>query len=151
MSTRNTMERFWSRVKPMSNGCWLWQTTTDGRYGTFPYAGTVHKAHRFAYAMTKGRIPEGMEVCHRCDTTLCCNPAHLFLGTHADNMADMVAKGRVGRGQSQGHSRFTEDDIREMRRLRAEGMRTPAIAARYGTDTGNVSRIVRGLTWRHVL
>lgn len=77
--------------------CWLWTGHINhlrGGYGQFTFRGTQQKAHRVAWSSVNGPIPSGMCICHRCDVPACCNPAHLFIGTHDDNRADMLAKGR---------------------------------------------------------
>lgn len=86
--------RFWGRVTRTA-GCWEWQGARypEG-YGSLSVNGRRWQAHRLAYSLARGPIPPGMFVCHACDNPSCCNPAHLFLGTNQDNMADMVAKGR---------------------------------------------------------
>lgn len=94
-------QRFWAKVNK-TEGCWLWTASrTHEGYGMFSIQGRRHYAQRVAWMLTYGLIPEGMLVLHRCDNPPCCRPDHLFLGTHADNMADMATKGRhAAKGRS---------------------------------------------------
>ena len=77
-----------------ASGCIIWQGSTSAGYGAVRVNGKTRKTHRLSYEEYVGAIPAGMCVCHKCDTPLCINPDHLFIGTHDDNMKDMVAKGR---------------------------------------------------------
>jgi len=88
--------RFWAKVQKTAT-CWLWTgTRTRQGYGQFAVdKRTRASAHRMAYELTHGPIPEGLDVLHKCDNPPCCNPEHLFLGTHQDNMIDAVHKGRL--------------------------------------------------------
>lgn len=88
------MERFWSKVEK-ADGCWLWVAHRDHLgYGSFGLNGKVHRAHRVAYMLTAGPIPEGAHILHSCDNPSCVNPAHLRAGTRSDNMRDKVARRR---------------------------------------------------------
>jgi len=99
------IERFWSRVAK-GDGCWEWTgARKPNGYGDLTIRPRRWSAHRFAYTVAVGPIPAGMVVCHTCDNPPCCNPAHLFLGTQADNMADMGRKGRRASSPRKTHCR----------------------------------------------
>jgi hypothetical protein len=89
-------ERFWAKVSVGDHGdCWEWKANkTNGGYGLFSVKRILKPAHRIAFALTYGRDPGQKYILHDCDNPGCCNPAHLYEGTQADNMRDMVARGR---------------------------------------------------------
>jgi hypothetical protein len=89
-------ERFFQKVDK-TESCWLWKGALNSRgYGSFGVNGKATSAHRYSYEIHIGEIPEGINVCHSCDVRNCVNPKHLWLGTHSDNMKDMVEKNRQG-------------------------------------------------------
>lgn len=96
--------RLWRHLSPDAvTGCWLWTGATFKGYGLIRSGGQgcpTHLAHRVSWRVHCGPIPEGLYVCHHCDNPPCCNPAHLFLGTQADNMRDCVSKGRQRHGDT---------------------------------------------------
>lgn len=158
------MERFWSKVNK-TDSCWLWIGSTDSSgYGSFSVKDgkgrKVWSAHRFAYTQLVDAIPDGMLVCHHCDTPRCVNPDHLFLGTDADNNADMIRKGRnrhptgdqhgthtkpesVRRGSSNGLAKLTEDQVLEIRNRYAKGgVSQTALAKEFNVHQGTISKVV---------
>lgn len=150
---RDVEAEFWSRAIPEPNtGCWLWLGDVNtGGYGVARF-GLKDRvtAHRRAYQLAIGPTPNGMDVCHRCDVRLCVNPAHLFLGTRAENLADMVAKGRSARGEKHRAAVMTVDEVRNMRALSTVGVSIQEIARTYGRNEGTVRSAVRGKSWRHL-
>lgn len=97
--TLEERKRFESKIKKgEAEECWLWQAGKINGYGCFYLRGRSWRASQISADLWKGKAPEGLFVCHRCDNRLCCNPSHLFFGTHQNNMSDMAAKGRAPRG-----------------------------------------------------
>lgn len=152
----STVARFNTRhaVNP-DTGCWEWDCVSpgDSGYGRFYISERVDKAHRASWMLFRGPIPKDMHVLHECDNRRCVNPYHLFLGTNADNMADMKAKGRR-LGKSKGTERYnvklTEADIPVIRARAATGESRVKIGSDYGITNGTVSAIFHRKKWRHV-
>ena len=156
--------RFWSKVTKTST-CWLWTAhifPVSG-YGQFSVKRQCIGAHRFAWIDTYGPIPKGMCVLHKCDVRHCVNPSHLFLGTNADNSADMVKKGRstkgraiphpnltnVRRGETHGMAKLTMKEVRDIRSLYLAGTYLQReIGAMYGVKQGTISQIVNKQKWK---
>lgn len=154
------------------NACWLWQGIIESNgYGRLTDYWKKHLAHRLAYMFEHGEIPSGKHVCHSCDVRACVNPAHLWLGTHAQNMADREAKGRGNqrgpinplRGVDAAHAVLTEDEVRAIRAAytnrRAMGEKrgfgddptsVRGLAAKYGVSPSAVHAIVTRKTWAHI-
>lgn len=143
-------ERFREKVAEANEaGCTLWIAGKDDGYGRFRMGDHTVLAHRLAWEMQNGPIPEGMCVCHRCDVPSCVNVDHLFLGTHDDNMADRHAKGRNPRtvGTLNGRAKLSESDVIAI--FNSPGLQRE-IAAQYGITQVQVSQIKRGVQWAHV-
>lgn len=132
-------------------GCWEWTgARVPQGYGLIKRKdGAQLRAHRVVYELVYGEIPAGMFVCHRCDNPRCVRPSHLFLGSHADNMADMVAKGRAARqrGNCNGSARLRPANVAAIRQ--EEGPYSD-IAARYDISASNVGLIKRRERWAHL-
>jgi hypothetical protein len=148
-------DQFWARLDTTSSptGCWLWTGAKDPcGYGNLKRDGRYSKAHRVAYELANGPIPKGVRVLHRCDNPPCCNPDHLFLGSQRDNIVDRNTKGRGNYAVGTGHylTRLTEDDVREIRRLHAEGTKQSVLAARYNLGRTTLWLIVHRHTWKEV-
>ncbi len=142
-------KRFWSKVAiGEPHECWEWTAGKDANsYGRILVRSHNLHAHRVAWRLTFGAIPDGLCVCHHCDNPDCCNPYHLFLGSMADNMADRDAKGRQARGSRNGNSKFTEEDIPAIRTLLKDGATQADIARMYGVGTPAISDISTGRRW----
>jgi hypothetical protein len=167
MTRDAAIARFWARVaKGEPDECWEWQGARGSfGYGNVNFQGRHVNTHRLAVELTSGPIPGGLLVLHACDNPPCCNPAHLSVGDHFANMADMVAKGRHGRWNRQGphgNAKLTPRQVREIRRRYAAhehrpgrpGHRVPdstrALAAEFGVTPSNIRWIVQRRTWKEV-
>lgn len=170
------VERFWARVrKPPRGGCWLWTGAHDadgyGKVKTRFHGGQrqLLSTHRFAYWLKHGEIPDGLLVCHKCDNAGCCNPAHLFIGTQADNIADKVSKDRQSkgsrhaaalrrrgpfernprRGEAHPLAKLTNSQVREIRRL-SPGLSQRKIGSMFGVSHVVIGHVLLRKTWAHV-
>lgn len=162
------------------DGCWEWRRRRNAQgYGRFNLAGRTVMAHRVAFTIAAGPIPDGMFVLHRCDNPPCCNPSHLFVGTTADNARDASAKGRLAAGDrhwmrqqpervagansvgarskhdrsgtSNGRAKLTVSAVAEIRRRYAAGGVTQReLAAEFGVTHPMIGYIVRGVNWTAV-
>ena len=162
-------ERFWSKVYRSGgpDACWVWTGCRSGKgYGQIGVNGHTQRAHRVAWLLVNGPISDGLCVLHRCDNPPCCNVGRcLFLGNHADNVADKVAKGRqarggahgsrlhpelLARGEANGNARLTIADVFAIRAAAQRGESQRAIAIHYGVSRRNVRNIVHRERWAHV-
>lgn len=137
--------RFWSKVdKRGPDDCWPWAAARLPRgYGHFSLNGRAVGAHRVAYELSTGSIPSGLFVLHSCDNPPCCNPAHLRVGTPADNMRDKVDRGRARTIPR----RLTDEQAREIR-ARAKTESQSALSREFGLGKASIRKIIRGRTYR---
>lgn len=146
-----TPDRFWSKVRK-SDGCWEWQAARAYGYGRFALPhGPGHKivqAHRWAWEQENGPLTPGTVLRHRCDNPPCARPSHLMPGTHADNVADAVSRGRNAKGEGHGLARLTEALVVLMREKYAAGARLVELSSEFGVSLAAVSLTVRGRLWR---
>lgn len=146
------VDRFWKKVDRKSEDeCWNWIASCAGKgYGQIkPPLGFGRRnfyAHRISFTLAFGGVPDGLEVCHRCDNPKCCNPKHLFAGTRAINAQDMSIKMRSTWGVRSGTAKLTEQQVREIRALIDQVPQTE-IASRFGVSQIQISRIKTGKRW----
>lgn len=142
-------ERFWEKVeKGTPDECWPWTAgRAGGAYGSFRDGTRMVKAHRWSWEYHVGPIPDGLWVLHHCDNPPCVNPAHLWLGTHVDNQADKIAKGRQAKGSAQGFAKLTERDVAE---ILASRDKCTSLGAAYAVHPCQITRIRTREAWPHV-
>ena len=147
MYEQNIIERFWSKVEVRSEDeCWEWRGSKDNQgYGSVGKIGNKwEKTHRIAYRLSKGDIPNGMCVCHSCDNRSCCNPSHLWLGSHKENMRDMAIKKRAW------GTKLDESMVKDIRKKYSEGQTLVQLSSNYGLSFQHVGRIVNRKCWKQV-
>jgi hypothetical protein len=141
----NTLwNRFWLLVDVGSpNECWNWEGSSTKGYGNFEGS----KAHRISYKLQHGEFDPKLDVLHKCDNPSCVNPKHLFLGSHIQNMQDMVNKGRSVRGEDCSFHKLTEQTVKEIRIKSANGQSSYSLAREYEVDPKTIRSAVNKKTW----
>lgn len=145
--------RFWSYVKKTET-CWLWVGAKGPRgYGLFRLQGpgAMSKTHRLSWEWSNGPIPAGLGVLHKCDTPACVNPAHLFLGTQKDNMADCARKRRMPLGERRHGAKLTVASVIRIRELVMSGRSMAGLAREYSVAISTIQSIVHRRKWTWVL
>ena len=152
--SRPPLVRLWENLDTSGGlfACWPWRGLLDANgYGRFFYRGRPRWAHRVAYELLVGPIPQGREIRHLvCDNPPCCNPAHLATGTHQQNVADSVSKRRHTFGERNGAARLTTPQVQAIRAELATGRLHRLIAADFGVSRTLIDMIGRGERWAHV-
>ena len=149
--------RFWARVnKNGPNGCWVWMGYCQ-RFGHGWLGSERGLAHRFAWELLNGPLPDDKCLLHRCDNPPCVNPEHLFLGDRAANLADSVAKNRHAWGERSQHAKLTAEQVLDIRRsFRKDGnsRQSPSnakeLAEKYGVKVLTINAIIAGRSWQRL-
>jgi len=154
----NRIERFWSKVdKKGEEECWIWKACDDGRdgrgYGRFCVNGYMDYAHRVAYRLTHGKINEGKIIMHSCDNPKCCNPKHLIEGTDADNVYDMLRKGRYGYsgniGEKNGRAILKREQVEKIRILyKTTKYNHRELGIMFGVERTTITGIINKKIWK---
>lgn len=146
-------EQFFASLRNTEAGCYEWSRAKSSKgYGYLRFNGRDVRAHRLAFELAFGPIPDGFHVCHRCDNPPCCNPGHLFLGTAKDNHVDKVLKGRAvpQKGSRNNNSTLLESDVVDIRKMRESGARVNEIARQFKVHQTTITKIITRATWNHV-
>jgi hypothetical protein len=147
---RTSIEQKLTNYTVLDSGCWEWQGyKLNGGYGAFKHRGKMITAHRASFEQYNGAIPESMCVCHTCDNRGCINPAHLWLGTSAENTKDRHSKGRSAVGSRVGGAKLTESIVKSMRAFSGT-LSNKEVAEKFALPYRHVHKIMTGSMWRHV-
>lgn len=129
-------------IKINDNNCWLYKNTSSGPYSKLRWNMKWYSAHRISYEIYKGEIPKGMWVCHACDTPKCINPDHLFIGSASDNAKDAFSKNRRPKGENNVFSKYTNDQVSEMKSLKKEGFTYDRLSRIFNCSISYLNRLM---------
>lgn len=150
MTRRKTLQERFDQYVDRTGECWVWTAYRNKLgYGVFGITGGSRLAHRVAYSMVHGEISKGLEVCHRCDNPSCVRVDHLFLGTHAENMADSALKGRsrAPHGQTNKAAKLTDEAVLE---ILNSSLSAKHFSRKFNVSDTAIGLIRKNLKWKHV-
>lgn len=146
-SSMKSVHRLLRKIDYADNGCWEWNGSQDSHgYGKMNFQGRMRRTHVISFIIHRGSINE-MLVLHSCDNRKCCNPEHLFLGTHADNCLDKVRKNRHARGRMLPTAKLTDALVVEIRKSKESAL---IMAKRYGVHLSVITHVKERRSWKHV-
>ncbi len=151
MVRSDDIDRFWSHVN-FDSECWIWTASKyRNGYGQFAIRGESRTpAHRTAYKIVNGDIPDGLCVLHRCDNPACVRPSHLFLGTHSDNTRDAMKKNRLRCGEKSPRAVLNNKKVRFIRNAFIKGKTQNELAKQFSVSQTAISKITRSIRWKHL-
>jgi len=156
---QNIIDRFWNKVivkydtfgNPLLNECMEWDAFIDkDGYGVFTVSGKKVRAHRYIYMYHFGKVSSELCICHNCDNRKCVNSNHLFVGTWNDNIQDSIRKNRNAIGSQMVGSKLLESDVVLIKQQLQRGISQDLIADNFNVGQTTISRINRGVSWKHV-
>lgn len=155
---RNIQQRFLAKVKVLPNGCWEWQGSLKrAGYGNMRYNGKLIGTHRLSIILDGREMPDGMCACHSCDNRACVNPAHLWVGSHQDNMNDAKHKKRFKSGSKNANSKLTTKKVlaivaQSRKQISRAGRYWGCIeiAKKFGVTKETIRHIMIGKTWSNI-
>lgn len=144
--------RFWKKVTIKSdNECWSWNgSRCANNYGHLTIQHKTWKAYRYSWMIKNGPIPKRMNICHSCNNPPCVNPSHLYLATHKQNMADASRDFLFVHGINHSHARLNPESVREIRKLRDQGVSIPKLCRQFNMSAGAIWAASKRLSWKSV-
>lgn len=153
MNLREKFDALW--IPEPNSGCWIWLGTVAYPRESYPRpclrVGANNKfASRISFELSVGKIPDGKWILHKCDNSMCVNPAHLYAGTREENVRDAVSRRRLRSGERHPKARLLESDIRLISRLRKRGWKIKTLMEWFEVSRSSIWKIYKGKTWIYV-